>query len=307
MNKRVNSVVIILLPAAAVLVVIASLAGKPPPRVAVAPAPPVVITPTRPEVKPLPPPRAEPGDKVKWVRHEATQEFSDDRCGPVLTDIERHISPVHNGYYRDADPLTWGHETTHGINSDLRAKLARPGQNAFYCLEGKAIVLSNPKLTIRDVAAVVPPGLRGGRYNTYLASQTGWNDTPTYILDEWVAYTNGTAVGADQWKNGKVGRAGRSDDAVSPMEFTYYTLALCVAIKKHDPGYFKNNPEFSEFVAFNIRRSVGLFRELIREENFAWDAGLVDTFTRNGEAAELKAVADELWGKDFVDKYLRVK
>lgn len=270
------------------------------------PSPPVVNP--NPPPSPPPPDAPEPGDKVRWIKYPAKQSYNNSGFGPVLLDIERHIDPSHKGAYRDQDLLTWGHETTHGINSDIRNNLGKPGQNGFYCLEDCALVLNEPKLTITKVAPLVPRAVRGGRYQLYLVQQTsGWNDMPTYIMDEWVAYINGTSVGADQLKNGLHVRDNTSDDAIAPMEFTYYALALCSAVKKYDPDYFRTNPDFAEFVAFNIRRSVILYRELITEEKFRWDDSLVSTFISSAETADLKAVAVELWGQEFVNKYLLQK
>lgn len=291
--------------------IIALVAGKPVNKPQpITPQPPMVepVKPDEPRPpNPAPPaPKAEPGDNVKWVSYQKKQDFKDADCGPVLTDIEQHIDPKHKGQYRfPKDLTTWGHETTHGINSDLRMSTGKVGVNGFYCLENRAYILPEPKLTISDVAPLVPKAVRGSRYDLYLFKQAkDWNDMPTYIMDEWVAYTNGCEVGADQIRNNLKGQDNTSDEAIGPMEFTYYTLALCQAIKKHDPDYFKNNPNFSEFVAFNVRRAVKVHKELIVHEKFKWDTKLITTFIESEETADLKAMAVELWGKAFVDKYL---
>lgn len=250
----------------------------------------------------------EPGDNIKWIKYLKRQEYSNPLFGPVLTDIEQHIDPSHGGKYRDHDILTWGHETTHGINSDIRNNLGKPGQNGFYCLEDCALILNEPNIKLTTVSSLVPQSVRGFRYQLYLVQQIkAWNSMPTYIMDEWVAYINGTSVGADQLKHGLHIRDNISDDAISPMEFTYYALTLCLAIKKYDPDYFKSNPEFAEFVAFNIRRSVILYRELIIHNEFKWDDKIINAFIESNDTNELKAIAIELWGQDFTNKYLLQK
>ncbi len=263
--------------------------------------------PSPPIPAPAPLPSVEPGDLVPWLVYQPKKATTNAAWGQALTDIEQHLDPKHGRTYFSADNITHGHETTHGINSDIRNTLGGPGKNGFYCLDGRACVLAEPKCRIRDVAPLVPAVLRGSRYNLYLVQQAhAWDDSPLYLLDEWVAYINGTTVGIDQVKRGLLkGRSGgSSDDAIAPMEFTYYVLALCRAIKERDPGYFAAHPEFGEFVAFNVRRSAAVFREAIVMEQFRWDAKLVDAFAVSGDAKPLRDVAAELWGPAFVAKHL---
>lgn len=311
MSKANNPIVTIGVFTVVATLIIALIAGKPQPNPR--PTPPPVVGPVNPvPPRPVPPepprPTAEPGDNVPWINYPPRKTFSDPTCGPVLTDIERHIDPKHGTQYRFKDLTVWGHETTHGVNSDIRMTIAKHGQNGFYCLDNRAMVLTEPRCRITDVAPLVPQAVRGGRYNLYLVQQArSWNDMPTYILDEWVAYINGCEVAADQIRNGLFIQDGKSDEAISVMEFSYYALALCKAIKENDPTYFASHPEFAEFVAFNVRRSARLFRELIVDEHFSWDDQLITTFIESDATADLKAVAAELWGRDFAAKYLLTK
>jgi len=84
------------------------------------------------------------------------------------------------------------HETAHGIHSDLRneyQKKLRYKCNAFYCLKGKAVILKDPNITIKNVTKYIPSNLKSYRYQLYFVDQLkNWNDMPTYILDEWTAY-----------------------------------------------------------------------------------------------------------------------
>jgi len=298
------------------------------------PQPPPIVGPVTPPAPPVRP-ATEPGDNLKWITYSAKKSVGDKRWGPVLTDIEQHIDPKHGKTYYSTDNITHGHETTHGINSDIRNSLGGVGKNGFYCLENRAFLLTDPKCRISDAAPLIPKGLRGHRYNLYLIQQArDWNSIPTYIFDEWVAYINGTAVGIDQVKNGLfknratflglfaglasldselvierdseivVFKNNSSDDAIAPMEFTYYSLAVCLATKQKDPTYFQRHPEFAEFVAFNVRRSYLAYKEAIQMEQFRWDTKLIDTFITAEEARPLRELAEELWGKEFTAKYL---
>jgi hypothetical protein len=283
--------------------------------VPVPPGPPPIVNPPQPgpptPAPPVPPaPAREPGDGVPWVEYKTKQNTTNAGWGKVLTDIQQHLDPKHGNTYFSNDHITHGHETTHGINSDIRNNLGKRGQNGFYCLEGRAMLLYEPSLRIRQVAPLVPQSVRGGRYQLYLVQQAGqWDDMPTYIFDEWVAYINGTTVGIDQIKNNLKGRGSgsTSDDAIAPMEFTYYALALCRAVKQHDTNYFKANPEFSEFVSFNVRRSALAFREAIQMKEFQWETKLIDNFISSADAQPLRDIAVELWGEAFCKKYLFTK
>src|SRR5581483_5074235 len=72
----------------------------------------------------------------------------------VLSDIESHLKTSKN--YENK--ITEVHENTHAINSNLRMG-AGAGFNGFYVLENRAIILSEPKVTMNDV--FIPESLRG--------------------------------------------------------------------------------------------------------------------------------------------------
>jgi len=184
--------------------------------------------------------------------------------GVVLTDIDSRMPDRH--IYRDNDRVTWGHETSHGIASRLR--MAQDGfragngttvkttagldvfkstgrENAFYVLLGRSIRLTEPDVTLADVARAVPRSLRGRIYNLYLVQQQrDWNDTPLYVFDEWVAYTNGADVRYDE------GIAGR-DEAVDHMvEMMAYGLTLAT---------MTDDPKLEDFARWQALRAVQLF------------------------------------------------
>jgi hypothetical protein len=156
------------------------------------------------------------------------------------------------------------------------------------------------------VAPLIPQNLRSTRYRLYLISQArSWNNQPTYLFDEWVAYINGTEAGIDQVNKGLLHHSNySSDDGIAPMEFMYYCLAFCLAVKQRDPGYFQAHPEFSEFVAFNVRRSVNCYRTAIKMPEFHWSETIIHNFQTSAEAKPLRDIALELWGQKFCQEYL---
>lgn len=138
---------------------------------------------------------------------------------PTLRDIESRMPAGHP--YRHGDLATWAHETTHGLNArirnEYRAKHGYPKINAFYCLDGRAVILPEPDTTIRRVSEVVPPMFRGRLYQNYLVSQQQWwNDRPLYLGDEWLSYFHDALVSKE------IGRTSHT----GALEFSAYMLAV---------------------------------------------------------------------------------
>lgn len=135
---------------------------------------------------------------LKFVDVKTIQNNVDRSLGVVLGDIESKMPKGHA--YSDSDRITWAHETTHGINANVRNANFTSGKliNAFYVLESKALLLEEPKLTLRQVAPTIPNDLRGDIYKLYMVDQAAsWNNRPLYTFDELSAYQNGTATRTD--------------------------------------------------------------------------------------------------------------
>lgn len=180
-----------------------------------------------------------------WYTVLPLRAVDDARLGKTLCELDSQLPAGH--IYRDPDAVTWAHETTHGINSRLRQEFSTPGLNAFYVAGGKALVLREPRFHKRDVAALVPPALRGRCFGLYLAGQQEWDDCPLYLVDEWVAYTNGALVGLE------LRHAGLQSELENSVEFAAYAWTLLKAIETHDPQY-ADRELLEQFVAWNARR-----------------------------------------------------
>lgn len=108
----------------------------------------------------------------------------------LLGDIVRHCKDYHQ--YADASKYTTAHETTHGINNDLRlASGGWQGINGFYLGKDRAIILTEPKIKKSQITEFIPSELRSARYDLYVQGQREWDGKPLYIYDEGVAYVNG--------------------------------------------------------------------------------------------------------------------
>lgn len=240
-----------------------------------------------PPAEPVPPPKIEP----EWTQYAAQRQINDSNLGKVLADIESHMPAGH--IYRDSDKITWGHETTHGINSHLRMKFPRPGKriNGFYCLENRAAIIEEPRTTMQAAAALVPASLKGGVYNLYMVQQArSWGDTPLYIFDEWVAYTNGSAVRKD------LQIQARAETVQYMLEFNVYSIALAQAVKKNCPDY--DDQQFKAFMIWSLERSFELYN------NESGAAAYWEKVRSNGDAEGLRQFAREYFGSDWTKRVL---
>lgn len=263
---------------------------------------PIQVNPQKPQKPPVV--EKEPGDSVMWMNFPKQKSSNNSHYGPVLTDIIEHLPSRYGSQYNDPSLTTTGHETLHGICSELRNNHSSGrNMNGFYCLNDKAAFIESPKIRIGDVAQRVPSKLRLSRYKLYLVEQRqAWDDTPTYLIDEWIAYIGGAEVGVDQIKSGKTqdSSGGSSDLIVGPIEFSYYILAMAKTIDELDPNYV-GKEQFKEFVAYNIIRAAKVFRASKGMQSLAWDTKvMIDNFANS----DLKNVAVKWFGQSFVDKYM---
>ena len=186
-------------------------------------------------------PPAEPDSEFCLIWTRCPPMRTPDSVGPVVTDIESHLLRGHP--YRDTDRITWVHEGTHGIASRLRQQYHRPG---FYVLENRAVLVTEPPTTLAAVARIVPPSLRGEVYDLYLVNaQASWNQQPTYIFDEWVAYTNGSEA------RRCLGIRERTETEKYMLEMSIYALCVPMAADSSDA-------QLRAFVAWHLKRVVAL-------------------------------------------------
>ena len=106
----------------------------------------------------------------------------------IISDVQNHLPA--NNIYNSTDKITAVHESTHGINARLSVLHNKP---AFYILNNRAFVFDEISTTLDQTAEKIPKALRGSVYNLYvIRSQRWWNDQPSYLFNEFTAYTNGS-------------------------------------------------------------------------------------------------------------------
>lgn len=185
-------------------------------------------------------------NEPRWKKWNRIREVSDVDIGVVLGDLESHIGKDHQ--YKDGNKITWAHEVSHGINALIRNQIYnKDGCNGFYVLQDRSIKFREPSINIRDVAKVIPEKLRGPSFNLYLVEQLDkWNDKPLYIMDEWIAFTNGSEVGKELNFNGWY------YELLQAHNFNIYCMCLAMVIERDVSNY--QDSEFKKFIMWNIER-----------------------------------------------------
>lgn len=186
----------------------------------------------------------------KYRNYNINDVYSD-----VLSHSKQKPHGDHDGRYTNV------HETAHSIHNELRTKfkpLFKRSINGFYCLNGKVVLVDDPNIKIRHVQKYIPKVLRSVRYKLYLIDQLAhWDDTPTYILDEWNCYVLGAECAVDDFKNNK--RLEKTNAVSGALEFSIYATALAIAVRDNDPLFWKNNNQFKAFIKYNLIRSERAF------------------------------------------------
>lgn len=180
-----------------------------------------------------------------------------------FADIINHSNDPFMTHDRDTN----AHETTHGINSDIRNNLGKPRDNAFYVGNDKAIIIREPNMKKSSAIPFIPMKLRSSRFQLYFITNQDWENEPLYIFDEWVAYLNGSTVSIEDAERG--GTPARTDAVKANLEFSIYSVAIAMAVEKHDPNYWKTNTQFKTYLKWSLKRSHDLFMR--GKKYFPWE------------------------------------
>jgi hypothetical protein len=134
---------------------------------------------------------------------------------------------------------------------------------------------------------------------------TEWDDTPLYLWDEWNAYINGGAVGVDQVQGG-LWHDDWQDGVAGQLEFSVYALALAQAVSENDPEYFADYRQFTEFLAWNLKRSFAVYALGSVMPQFRWDTQdrYLDSLRRSNDASELRAFTQRIFGAKWTKDVL---
>ena len=203
---------------------------------------------------------ASQANEPQWTPWKRVKEFRQERLGKTLNDIESHIQTNH-AYRFPSMPMTWAHETTHGINANIRNRFfgGKPVRTGFYCLDDRCVLIDEPVGTrLSRFVSKIPAVLRGPSYDLYLRQQLRyWDSHPLYILDEWVAYTNGTACGQE------VKEDGWFYELLQAHNFCVYAIFMAKQIEEDCPDY--DQTQLKAFIVWNTQR-VFRYTEMAKED-----------------------------------------
>ena len=224
-----------------------------------------------------------------WTKALPLRKIDPDELGVILSDIESHMPAGH--MYSDPDKVTWAHETTHGINRRLRNEHRQSAKiNALYCLNNRACIIEEPPLTISQVAETIPVELRENLFHLYMVQQAhSWNNTPLYIFDEWVAYTNGAAVRYNLNLKERLGTV------KAMLEFNNYALALAI---------MTDNSQLKNFVEWHLLRVADLYLCNLKLGNIDAVAHNLEKTIEYNKGSEFGEKVRKYLGPEFTKKIL---
>ncbi len=227
-------------------------------------------------------------NEPQWINYKSVRNKIKDNS--FYADIVNH---THSNKNWGKDKLIAAHELTHVINADLGFEADITG---LYIGNNKAIKFKEPKAKLSKVANKVPKCLRGDRYNLYLIDQrVYYEDYPLYVCDEWTAYRNETLVAIEESKNLDY----KMDTAIACLEFSIFSMALCMTIKEDDPQWWKDNPDFKKFVAYYLKKSSETYKRSQLEPNLQWESDYLENIRTKPEAEVFRDFAKELTGEDL--------
>lgn len=167
---------------------------------------------------------------------------------------------------------TNAHETTHYANSEYSTSTHK----AFLIDNRYNLLPKITKFKLSDVAKTIPPIYRTSRYNLYLIQQQKYfQDNPTYIFDEWIAYINGTRVALEDCQNETFyeGKVTKVDRAVPLVEFSIFSLYLGEMVKQYHPEYWE---EYRAFIYHHLNVSQKTYIGCLQYEKLNWPTPLRD-------------------------------
>lgn len=198
--------------------------------------------------------------QLQWTKWPQKRKVVNQRFGSVLSDIESHMKPGHHFAFPSM-LMTWAHETTHGINGEIRTHYYsnKPVKAGFYCLDDKCVLIEEPKTKMSRFASKIPSALRGPSYDLYLRQQLRYHEnSPLYVLDEWVAYTNGTMCGqelkVDNWYY----------ELLQANNFIVYSLYMAKQVEEDCADY--DSTQLKMFIKWNIERVANLTKNAVEDK-----------------------------------------
>lgn len=214
----------------------------------------------RPTPVPVPPVIPKPQPEKPKPKPEIVPEFVEvpvfrnSEDGTILGDVFSHC---HERPFGGHSRATNVHETAHGIHSYLRNKYTNElgkRMNGFYCLKGRGVIIEEPRMRKSQINKFIPANLRSYRYSTYFVGQREWDDTPLYVYDEFVAYILGGMCAVEDAQQGRYPRH-MVDEVSGCIDFSIYAIALCMAVKEHDPEYWENKPQLRNFTIWMLKQA----------------------------------------------------
>jgi hypothetical protein len=166
------------------------------------------------------------------------------------------------------------------------------GHNCFYVLNSTYFdLIDPPNVTLSQVARAIPNELRGSCYTLYFTGQQlrYWDDQPSYLMDEWVAYTNGAEGVAELFPliGDKLGP--QALEIHNSIEFCIYALVYLSIIPNPDA-------QLSNFIHWSTLRTYSLYQRIKSLNSTRVFESKTDKYLdslRNSSKPSIKSINDQ--------------
>ena len=132
------------------------------------------------------------------------------------------------------DKVTNAHELTHVLHGQLRQKHCKKGENCLQLPDRKIYILAEPNILKSQISDYVPFNLKGKHFDHYVLRSKDWENVPSYLIDEWIAYYRGAQAGIESYN-----KLAKKRDVLSGLvELAVYSNAILSTVKAKLPQFY---------------------------------------------------------------------
>ena len=186
------------------------------------------------------------------------------------TKIEKYLlhkmTPLVEQNY--VDHVTNAHEWTHQIHADIRRKHCQKNENGFLVPSLGQKILKEPPISKSSIAFSIPGALKGDHFNHYVVDSKDWENKPTYLIDEWIAYINGAKAGLELRRQDSNYSRKLSSGLI---ELQSYSNILVKAVQNNSSTFFysKEGKKLKEIVRHLNKISNPLIQKILNDKKIS--------------------------------------
>ena len=152
----------------------------------------------------------------------------------VETFLSKKLKTTPRRAYQDA--VTNAHELAHSLNAQLRREKCNAGENCLYLPDQSIYVLAEPDILKSEIVDYIPNSERGRHFDYYVVQSADWEEYPSYLIDEWIAFYRGAQAGLENYQYLRHKR----DALTGLVELATYSNAILDAMRSETPEFYKS-------------------------------------------------------------------